>query len=326
MENSVSIIIPTFNSESSLPETLDSVLEQTYQNWECLIVDDGSTDDTGNIINKYIARDGRFSTYSRKASLSKGPSTCRNIGWRNSRGNFVIFLDSDDLLAPDCLENRIAFSDRFPDSDIWVFTSKTFIDSPEDNNRIFNSIPESNDSAFYLDLFRQGKYPFCVMGPLWRRSSLEACDGFDERLQVFEDPDLHIRALLKGLEVSMDTSGVPDSFYRITFRKPSDRRTKLQQDKLLRSAYIFFQKHLDKHPAEMRGFARTFFWKEVLPYGLSSGSGKLYGLLLRRRMLSIKEIMAVPFLLLYKKFGWDKQKGTGYNFMKRWVNENNSTI
>ena len=112
MKNLVSIIIPVFNREKVLKETLDSVLNQSYPYWECIVVDDGSMDSTTDIMNTYASRDERFSFYSRLDTIKpKGVSACRNIGIEKAKGDFIIFLDSDDLLAPNCLDNRIKYDD-----------------------------------------------------------------------------------------------------------------------------------------------------------------------------------------------------------------------
>ncbi|WP_373058659.1 glycosyltransferase family 2 protein [Zunongwangia sp. H14] len=106
MSPEVSVIIPTFNRAHILQETLDSVLQQTFKNWECIIVDDGSTDHTTSLLKKYL-KDKRFQYLHRPSSLTKGACTCRNIGIANARGSYLQFLDSDDLLAPNKLEIQL---------------------------------------------------------------------------------------------------------------------------------------------------------------------------------------------------------------------------
>ena len=113
----VSIIIPTFNSSKYLKATLKSVLSQTYANWECIIIDDGSTDDTILILKEYASKDSRFKWFFRPSSKPKGPSSARNYGLERVNGEFVVFFDSDDLLLETCLENRIAFAKENPNFD-----------------------------------------------------------------------------------------------------------------------------------------------------------------------------------------------------------------
>ncbi|MEH6657586.1 glycosyltransferase family 2 protein [Leeuwenhoekiella marinoflava] len=109
----VSIIIPTYNRAHLISETLDSVLAQTYRNWECIIVDDGSTDDTDEVLSKYVAKDLRFHHYQRPKSRPKGANACRNYGFELSKGEFVNWFDDDDLMLINHLEfNLINMSDN----------------------------------------------------------------------------------------------------------------------------------------------------------------------------------------------------------------------
>ena len=103
----VSIIIPAFNRAQLIGATLDSVLAQTYTNWECIVVDDGSLDYTTKVLDAYIKSDSRIQCFNRPSDSIKGAPTCRNIGIEKSKGEYLIFLDSDDFLLPHCLENRI---------------------------------------------------------------------------------------------------------------------------------------------------------------------------------------------------------------------------
>lgn len=94
----VSIIIPCYNQGEFLDKTLKSVLNQTYTNWECIIVNDGSSDDNEEIAEKWTAKDNRF-IYLKKEN--GGVSSARNLGIEKAKGNFIQFLDADDLLADD---------------------------------------------------------------------------------------------------------------------------------------------------------------------------------------------------------------------------------
>lgn len=103
----VSIIIPLFNREELIAETINSVLDQTYSNWECIIVDDGSIDDSKLIVEKYIERDPRIQFFQRPAAKIKGASSCRNYGLEKAKGELIQFLDSDDLMAKNKLEEQV---------------------------------------------------------------------------------------------------------------------------------------------------------------------------------------------------------------------------
>lgn len=102
--NLISIIIPTYNRAHLLGETLDSILVQTFIDWECIVVDDGSTDASQAIFDSYKNKDPRFRFLSRPKNKPKGANACRNIGLQQANGTYIVFFDSDDLMTPDHLE------------------------------------------------------------------------------------------------------------------------------------------------------------------------------------------------------------------------------
>src|SRR5690606_18001529 len=103
----VSIIIPTYNRAHLIGETLDSVLAQTYTHWECIVVDDGSTDDSQRVFDSYTSKDTRFQFLKRPNTKPKGANACRNIGLETAKGEYVVFFDSDDLMTPNHLEVKM---------------------------------------------------------------------------------------------------------------------------------------------------------------------------------------------------------------------------
>ncbi|WP_445715143.1 glycosyltransferase family 2 protein [Flavobacterium sp.] len=103
----ISIIIPTYNRAHLIGETLDSVLAQTYRNWECIIVDDGSTDTTESVVNYYVEKDSRFQYYKRPSAYKSGGNGARNYGFDVSKGEYVNWFDSDDLMLPDALQSKL---------------------------------------------------------------------------------------------------------------------------------------------------------------------------------------------------------------------------
>lgn len=106
MSNVVSIITPTYNSAKYIAETIQSVQSQTYQNWEWIIIDDGSSDETEKIVKAFIEKDKRIQFH--KLEKNSGPAIARNIGIEKASGNFMTFLDADDIWFPTFIENSIA--------------------------------------------------------------------------------------------------------------------------------------------------------------------------------------------------------------------------
>lgn len=107
MNNTVSIVTPSYNSEEFIEMTIMSVIEQTYKDWEMIIVDDKSFDDSNKIIERYIEKDNRIKLI--KLDNSSGPAVARNTAIENAKGRYIAFLDSDDLWSHDFLEKSINF-------------------------------------------------------------------------------------------------------------------------------------------------------------------------------------------------------------------------
>src|SRR4051812_13487686 len=100
----ISVIVPCYNSARFLKETLNSLLAQTYQNWECIVVDNGSTDDTKKIAGEFEKKDPRFTCM---VQPTRGVSAARNFGIAHSKGKYILPLDSDDLIAPAYIEKAV---------------------------------------------------------------------------------------------------------------------------------------------------------------------------------------------------------------------------
>ena len=214
----VSVIMPVYNRAGLIAESLESVVNQIYGNWELIVVDDGSKDSTQDIVAGYAQRDSRISLFKR-INGKKGPSRCRNIGINNCHGEFVVFLDSDDLLVPCCLERRVRQFALSPENDFWVFPMGIFHEHIGDNSEAANQPSSLGD----LERFIGFNFPWTVTSPLWRRSFLKKIGGFNEKYTHFEDPELHIRALLhKNVRYDVCRERGFDCYWRL----PKDYRHK----------------------------------------------------------------------------------------------------
>lgn len=131
----VSIIIPTFNRAHLLGETLDSVLAQTYTNWECIVVDDGATDGTAALLANYIDKDSRFQYYKRPDTHLPGGNGARNYGFERSNGEFVQWFDDDDVMLPTFLNVKVqAFTKKVE----MVICSGCYVDNNLKNSKNIN--------------------------------------------------------------------------------------------------------------------------------------------------------------------------------------------
>lgn len=115
----VSIIIPFFNREKFLAEAVESVLAQTYQNWELILIDDGSTDKSSIIARNFVKKyPNKVFLYAHEDGKNRGAGSSRNLGIRHAKGDFITFLDSDDVFLPETLEIEIAAFERNTEADV----------------------------------------------------------------------------------------------------------------------------------------------------------------------------------------------------------------
>ena len=208
MKPLVSIIIPTYNRAHLIGETLDSVIAQTYQNWECIVVDDGSSDYTNELLEFYCEKDSRF-RYLLRPIEPKGASHCRNVGLKEAEGEFCIFLDSDDLLLDYCLKERLNSIENFLENDFWVFP---MFAKKEGENSHPKPIPRKNS---YLEDFLSCHLFWQTMCTLWKKDFIVSLKGFNIQYPRLNDPEIHIRAIIrskKNFKVFYDIR--PDSIYR----------------------------------------------------------------------------------------------------------------
>ena len=110
MNNLVTIITPSYNSSRFISQTIASVIQQTYKNWEMLIIDDDSSDNSLEIINEYLEKDKRIKLI--RLKKNSGPAMARNEGIKAAKGKYIAFLDSDDMWLPTKLERQISFMER----------------------------------------------------------------------------------------------------------------------------------------------------------------------------------------------------------------------
>ncbi len=112
----VSVIVPVYNVEKYLRRCLDSILCQTYTDWECLLVDDGSTDRSGEILDEYVEKDKRFTVFHK---ANGGVTSARNVGLNNSKGKWIMNIDGDDWIEPDGVEQLLITAER-TESDVVI--------------------------------------------------------------------------------------------------------------------------------------------------------------------------------------------------------------
>ncbi|MDT0647440.1 glycosyltransferase [Zunongwangia sp. F260] len=210
MKPKISIVIPSYNKGHFIQETLESLKAQTFLNWEAIVVDDGSTDDSVNIIQDYCKKDSRLK-FLKRNSNPKGGSACRNIGIDHAHGKYIMFLDADDVLAPNCLKNRFKQIENSPENNFWVFSIGTFYKMPGDSTSIW--IPKGKD---FLSKFLRHDLPWHTMSVIWKKEFLQKIGSFNPDYPRLQDVELHTRALLEdNVQFQTFPEADPDSYYRI---------------------------------------------------------------------------------------------------------------
>ncbi|MFD1064140.1 glycosyltransferase family 2 protein [Winogradskyella litorisediminis] len=189
----ISIIIPTYNRADIIGDTLKSIQEQTNKNWECIVVDDGSTDQTEELLNTYIHKDERFIYVKRPEHLPKGANACRNYGFTISKGQFINWFDSDDIMHTNKLEAQLKSLSENPDAPYCVCQSNWF---DKEANIDLGLRSRSIDSKQRLEDYCLYNITWLTTAPLWRREFIESNKlTFDESLQQSQEYDFHIKAL-----------------------------------------------------------------------------------------------------------------------------------
>jgi len=189
MEPLVSIIIPTYNRAHLIVETLDSIVTQSYENWECIIIDDGSSDNTCLVLCEYVSRDSRFQYHHRSNTRPKGPSSCRNYGFELSKGEYINWFDDDDIMLPLALEERLSAFTNNTDVVICKLQHYDF-----DRNVILGETNINSDNI--INDYLIGVLLYFVSGPIWKREFLlNQKTLFDENLTNLDDWDFNLRML-----------------------------------------------------------------------------------------------------------------------------------
>lgn len=210
MGSVVSIIIPTYNRARLLTMTLESVKQQSFVNWECIIVDDYSTDNTKEVVDSFILSDNRFSYYKRPKLNPKGANACRNYGFTIAKGDFIKFLDSDDLLLRDSVNGQCDDLIKNKELDMTCGYVRFFKIDIKNSWEMKPEIMNSNDPL--LD-FVTSKLVFHTTGPLWRVNFLKKQDVlFDEEMHKLQDTEFHYRMLLAGLNFEFRDNAI--AYYR----------------------------------------------------------------------------------------------------------------
>ena len=200
----ISIIMATYNRSHFIEEMLNSILNQSFWDWECIIIDDGSSDNTFEIIKSYSGLDQRFKYYKRTEDYKKGLPGCRNMGLDLAKGNFIQFFDDDDIVHPKNLETSLKGIKNSPNYfcryDKKPFTGKWEVFKLNEVDRLSKKDFGLKD----LPDMVTGKIPFASCTVLWDKKCFENL-RFNENLMYGEEWECYSRILSMGFKgISID--------------------------------------------------------------------------------------------------------------------------
>ena len=208
----LSIVMPIFNHSPQVRTMIDSIILNSFRDWELIAVDDGSDEETLRVLTQYAADDARIRII-RRDRLPKGAPTCRNIGFGMARGEYTVFFDSDDYVTPSCLETRVKCIAGRPDLDFLVFPSGIY------NEKGFHAEPHLFAFGYpvYKDdveHFARRLLPFIVWNNIYRTEALRRSGvTWDEALLSLQDADFNVQTLVAGMRYDYARK-CPDYGYR----------------------------------------------------------------------------------------------------------------
>lgn len=223
----ISVVVACYNQGVYLPDALNSLMEQSFQNWEGIIVNDGSTDDTEKVALDYVGRDKRFKYVCQE---NGGVSKARNVGAAHALGTYILPLDADDKLETTYIEKALSYFACHPETSL-VYCQWEFFGEATDYNKV----------AYkgYAQLLVNNEI-FC--SSVFRKSDMLRIGGFDEQMHIgFEDWEFYIRLLDEHSVVYQIQE--PLFFYRI---KTASRNVTADKKFAEIETYIY-QKHIERY-------------------------------------------------------------------------------
>lgn len=252
----VTIIIPSFNRAHLIGETLNSVLAQTYQNWECIVVDDGSTDNTDAVMADYMSKDSRFQYHHRPKGRLPGGNAARNYGFEISKGAYINWFDDDDIMLPNFLKEMV---NCFEDGIELVINSVCYWD-PKTNSKRVNYLKIT--TTLYQD-YLCWNFGITTHSILFRKKFLLGKELFSNRIYRGQETEFFLRLFYK----------LPKESYKILnrqlflYRQHEDTKTHKNQEYILlfkRSEFIIYSENFVKLQNSEDSIPRNFCYHRIL--------------------------------------------------------------
>lgn len=255
---SLSIVLPVFNRAEWVKVMVDSIFNQTYQDWELLIIDDGSSEETLSLLKEYEPID-KVKVFHRDI-LPKGAQTCRNIGLNNAKGEFIVFLDSDDWMPKFALEQRVEYMQSHNELDFAVFPFTSFKNQPYDNlGPVRGGVNIKGDD---LEYFLYASLPFAVWTNIYRRESLvHKGIKWDINIKSLQDSDFNINSILSGFKYEYASNAKVDYYFRFGVSSEKHISSKIASEEHINSHLYFVDKLLSRISNTYRRIQkRTLRW------------------------------------------------------------------
>lgn len=215
----ISIVIPAYNAEKYIAETLDSVMHQTYRNFEVILVNDNSTDCTEEMMNEYAKKDDRIQIY--RNDKNGGVAYSRNLGVSKAKGDWIAFLDSDDRWREDKLQKQVDLLLKEDGKPIILYTASSFVD---ENNEMSDYVLEVPLMIGYKELLKQNV--ISCSSVLIKKEVVESMKM--EKDEVHEDFLLWLK-VLKTYQACAYGINEPLLIYRISKNSKSGNKIKAAQ-------------------------------------------------------------------------------------------------
>lgn len=237
-----SVIIPIYNTQEFLPRCLDSILKQTYADMEIILVNDGSTDDSLTVCERYAAKDTRIKIISQ---LNQGALAARREGVKLCRGVYVMFVDSDDWIEPELLESMVRV---MLEEDCSLVCSNVYMDFEDRTIETRSAIPSgtyetekiAKDLFYYKDTDNYGMLPYNV-AKLYSRDILEeAIDNVNRDIRYAEDKATIFNLIFKNIKVSFKD----DIYYHYCVRNGSTCQSENQDYLIELTAFYKYAKQI----------------------------------------------------------------------------------
>jgi glycosyltransferase involved in cell wall biosynthesis len=246
MANEVSIIIPLYNKEDVIWRTLNSVFRQSYRNWECVIVDDGSTDKSLEVVQSFIS--SHPANWRILSQMNQGQAAARNNGMANANGEFLAFLDADDLWPPDKLSNQVSALEKDPNA---VAVLSSYAIFGKNSLRVVRHSSSQEMMTCWLDMSGFGGALESV--GLVRRSATNRIGPFDTDLSTSSGLDYSLRLSRSGVILILREVGL---FYRL-----SQGQWHSNLEELIRNMSVIHERYSDMYQGDLdKSHSAYFFW------------------------------------------------------------------